>query len=84
MKGRRDRILDFREDNELKVILSTKLGQARLDGAFCGYTAQDKHEYLIKMFHSLIKHRDLVQASKLLFFDCEQTSHGLKNYFIAR
>ena len=29
--------------------LSTKLGQARLDGAFCGYTPQDKHEYLIKM-----------------------------------
>ena len=29
--------------------LTTKLGQARLDGDFCGYTAQDKHEYLIKM-----------------------------------
>ena len=25
------------------------LGQARLDGAFCGYTAEDKYEYLIKL-----------------------------------
>ena len=25
------------------------LGQARLDGAFCSYTAEDKHEYLLQM-----------------------------------
>lgn len=25
------------------------VGQARLDGAFCGYTPQDKYEYLLQM-----------------------------------
>ena len=25
------------------------IGQARLDGAFCGYTPQDKYEYLLQM-----------------------------------
>ena len=27
----------------------SKIGQARLDGAFCGYTPEEKYEYLLQL-----------------------------------
>ena len=31
------------------IRLFTITGQARLDGAFCGYTPEDKYEYLLQL-----------------------------------